>query len=250
MTWRHILPMSFTIAAMVAGFLSILKAASGEFMLSSQLIMLSMILDGIDGNLARWIKGTSKFGAEVDTYVDIMSFGIAPAVLSYHAVLHGFGISGLVLSTAMVFFGIMRLSRFRITDKYRGQRGYTGLPITVNAGIIVLSVFIVESGVFSEEVISLSHGPFAAMVWTCSVVFLVLQVSNLQYTKPTKEIIFFLPCVFLVLLMFLKDEIAVSACIAMCIGGLFYAFVTPFLPKHDILVDADDEDEPVSVQGR
>ena len=67
--WRQIIPTLFTLAAMLCGFFSILFALEGEpyYLLSAQFIMLAMILDGIDGKVARLLKGTSDFGAELDT---------------------------------------------------------------------------------------------------------------------------------------------------------------------------------------
>ena len=118
---------------MLAGFYCIVACATGHYMVAAQLIMLSMILDGLDGNLARLLKGTSQFGAELDTYVDMTSFGVAPALLAYLVVLKDFGFLGMLLASSIVLSGVIRLSRFRVIDPYRGQRGYQGLPITVNA---------------------------------------------------------------------------------------------------------------------
>ena len=87
--WRQIIPTLFTLAAMLCGFFSILFALEGElyYLLSAQFIMLAMILDGIDGKVARMLKGTTAFGAELDTYVDMMAFGLAPAILIYQVAL-------------------------------------------------------------------------------------------------------------------------------------------------------------------
>ena len=215
---------------MLAGFLSIIHAASGHFILSAQLIMLSMILDGFDGNIARLLKGTSRFGGEFDTYVDIMSFGIAPALLSYWYVFHDKGLLGLLLCSAMVLFGMARLSRFRVADPFRGLHGYVGLPITVNAGWIALLVYIVESQ--GGGWMNLHQGPMAVVAWTVSMLFVFLQVSNLHYTKPAKHWIFIIPSALLILVMFLDMKVGASAAFGMCLYGLFYAFISPFLPRH------------------
>ena len=99
--WRQLIPSLFTLAAMLAGFLSILVTIQGMvaqaeivapagahraaelFRWAALLIMLAMILDGLDGNIARWLHGESDFGAELDTYVDLTAFGIAPAILVF-----------------------------------------------------------------------------------------------------------------------------------------------------------------------
>lgn len=245
MTWRQIIPTIFTVAAMMAGFYSILLSGSGDFMLAAQMIMLSMLLDGFDGNIARLIRGTSKFGAELDTYVDMTSFGLAPAVLAYEAVLKHFGFPGFLFAGAIVVSGVMRLSRFRIKDPYRGQRGYQGLPITVNACWISMFVFVTEAGLLNVERWALRSGPLATLVWMSTMLFLILQVSNIRYPKPTKALVGFIPCILFVLFLFLQVEVAVASALTICASCFIYAFVTPLFPKHKDLTDlvSDSEEE-------
>ncbi|MDP6847917.1 MAG: CDP-alcohol phosphatidyltransferase family protein, partial [Kiritimatiellia bacterium] len=96
MKWRQAVPTSVTIVAMLSGFLSILVTMEGirtgepypYYRWAAQLIMLAMILDGIDGNVARALRGQSEFGGELDTYVDMTAFGIAPAILIFAVTLH------------------------------------------------------------------------------------------------------------------------------------------------------------------
>ncbi|MBN1268181.1 MAG: CDP-alcohol phosphatidyltransferase family protein [Kiritimatiellae bacterium] len=244
MKWRRVIPFSFTVAALVAGLFSILKSAAGDYVAAAQFIMLSMILDGLDGVSARLLKSSSHFGAELDTFVDITSFGVAPAVLAYQAVFHDFGAWGAVMVSFMLTSGAMRLARFRVVDPYRGQRGYLGLPITTNAGWVALFMLIWQSGFGAEETFSLVRGPVAAFVWTCSVIMLFLQVSHVRYSKPTKEPGLFVPSFVLILLVFTRGHLAPLSALTLCVFGFFYAFITPFLPKHGLEEDADEE-EPV-----
>ena len=144
--WRKCVPCACTFAALCAGMGSILAAGAGEFLLGAQLILVSLILDGLDGTLARLLRGQTSFGAELDTFVDITSFGIAPAALLY---LHPDGLQripfwGLALAFAYAASGAARLSRFRVVDPYRGQRGYLGLPITVAAGFVAAYLIALE----------------------------------------------------------------------------------------------------------
>lgn len=246
-TWRQVVPTLFTVAAMMAGFYSLLMSAQGEFLIAAQMIMLSMLLDGFDGNVARLIKGTSKFGAELDTYVDMTSFGIAPAMLAYEAVLKNFGLPGFILACAIVVSGVMRLSRFRIKDPFRGQRGFQGLPITVNACWLSMFIFVAESGLFNTERYVLQEGPMATMVWTCTILFLILQVSNIRYPKPTKALIGFIPCILFVMFLFLKMQVAVASALTICASCFVYAFITPLFPKHadlNAILDDSEEEEP------
>lgn len=251
-TWRTVLPSLFTVAAMLAGFYSLICTASGDYMMAAQMIMLSMLLDGFDGNVARWVKGTSAFGAELDTYVDMTSFGIAPAMLAYEIVLKQHGPAGFLFAAAIIVSGVMRLSRFRVKDPFRGQHGYTGLPITVNACWLSMFIFVSESGMLASDENLLRQGPIAVLVWAGTALFLVLQVSNVRYFKPTKALGAFLVCILGVLFLFLKVQIAVASALTICAMCFIYAFVTPFLPKNSAveeLLTPDDEKEatePVS----
>lgn len=254
MMWRKIIPNLFTLAALVCAVLSIINAAGGEFIASAQLIMLCLVFDGLDGNVARWVRGSTRFGADLDTFVDVIGYGVAPAMLAYELVMKDHGVLGLAFVCFTVMSGAMRLARFRVADPFRGQRGFLGLPITVNAGWVAMLVFITQSGMVRDDVfgsLSLYAGPFAAFVWTLSTVFLVLQVSTLHYAKPTKAPLFFIAGIAMVMMLFLQGGVALISALAMCAYGIFYALISPFLPRHEALVEenaaavvpADEEEE-------
>ncbi|NCD33838.1 MAG: hypothetical protein EOL87_10555 [Spartobacteria bacterium] len=221
------IPSMITAGALVAGIFSILKSIEGDFSLAAQLIMLSMILDGFDGNVARWLKVTSDFGAELDTFVDLTSFGIAPAILMYQMVFNNLGAWGLFFVCFTILSGALRLARFKVVDPARGMNGFLGLPITVNAGWVAMAVFITESGILNEEWFTLTSGPVAVFVWISSFAMLLLQVSHVHYAKPTKNVCYFTMCVFTVLLLFMRVHIATAAATAICAYGFVYTFVLP-----------------------
>ena len=232
--WRQAIPTLVTLAAMLSGFLSILVTFEGMHMgrpdlysRAAQLIMLAMILDGLDGNLARMLKGSSDFGAELDTYVDLTAFGIAPAILIFAVTLQSKDpIWRVILPSAVALSGVVRLARFKVKDPLRGQGGYAGLPITANAGWVALFVFVSLSP--PREKFSLSHGPVAVLFLVGILVFLVLQVTNLRYPKPTKRAWLFIPCVVLVaLLWLLAPGAAVRVAVIMMMLGILYVMVGP-----------------------
>lgn len=236
--WRQAVPTAFTIAAMLAGFLSILSTIQGMvneepqmFSMAARLIMLAMILDGIDGNLARWLRGSSEFGAELDTYVDMTAFGIAPAVLIFAVTMPGHDpFWRVLLPSAVALSGVVRLARFKVKDPLRGQGGYAGLPITANAGWVSLFVFVTQT--WYKDRSHLSEGPVALIFLAGVLIFIILQVTNLRYPKPTKKAALFIPCVILVgLFYFLRPEYAVYIAIFMLIMGLIYAFIGPMFVK-------------------
>ena len=238
LNWRQLLPTTVTLAAMLAGFLSILVTFEGIrtdqpelFSRAAQLIMLAMILDGLDGNLARRLKGTSDFGAELDTYVDLTAFGIAPALLIFAVTLQSKDpFWRVLLPSAVAMSGVVRLARFKVRDPQRGQAGYTGLPITANAAWVALFVFI--SLTPPRDQFSLAHGRVATLFLVGIVVFVVFQVTNLRYPKPTKHAGLFWPCVVLVALLWcLRPEWAVRVAVVMIALGAVYVVIGPVFMK-------------------
>lgn len=246
--WRLLIPNLVTIAAMLAGFSSILIAIRGIatedtncFNLASRLIMLTMILDGLDGNLARWLKGQSEFGAELDTFVDMTAFGIAPAVLIFGVTTMGgeFYAWHMVLPSFLALSGVVRLARFKAKDPQRGQGGYTGLPITVNAGFIALFIFITYT--LQPESTLLKAGVISILFFVGIFVFGVLQVTNFRYPKPTKKAVLFIPCMVLVAgFSFLGSESALLFAYLLMALGAFYVLFGPLFVRLTILAKSRD----------
>ena len=242
MTWRQTVPTLVTLAAMLAGFLSILVTFEGMHMnrpdlysRAAQLIMIAMLLDGLDGNLARLLQGSSEFGAELDTYVDLTAFGIAPAILIFAVTLqHKDPLWRVLLPSAVALSGVVRLARFKVKDPLRGQGGYAGLPITANAAWVALFVFISQTPPqgSTQDLFSLTQGWFAMLFLVGIFVFIVLQVTSLRYPKPTKKTVLFIPCVILVvLLLCLGQHMAVRVAVAMIVMGMVYVGIGPLFVK-------------------
>lgn len=230
MNWRQIIPTIITLVAMLCGFFSILLALEGyeHYLLAAKFIMLALILDGIDGNLARRLKGTSLFGAELDTYVDMTAFGLAPAVLIYQFTLHSYFPWRVLMTASVVLSGVIRLARFKVSDPERGQAGYCGLPITASAGWVALFVFLSEARPLDYS-FNLNQGPVAVLFLAGIMVMIALQVSNIRYPKPSKRMIVFIPCVILVLILIgAGTKIASKVAVVMLAIGLGYVLAGPF----------------------
>lgn len=253
-SWRKFIPCLCTCLALCAGVCSILAAGSGtaHHLLAAQLILVSLILDGLDGTLARLLKGQSEFGGELDTFVDITSFGIAPAVLLYF---HPGGLSevpvwGWVMACLIVVSGASRLSRFRVVDPYRGQRGYLGLPITGAAGFVATYIIALNSPPSSAMPwLSLRSGPLAAGFWVALLLMLWLQVSHVRYGKPTKNPKIFIPFLLLLMMLFVPAAALYSAAL-MFIYSLWYTFVSPFFFHRFLMHLPPLEEEPVLDDGK
>lgn len=227
--WRQAVPCLLTFAALGAGVGSILATGQGHFLLAAELILASLLLDGLDGALARLLKAQTLFGAELDTFVDVTSFGLAPAALLYF---YPYGLRSLPgwgagLACLYVFSGAARLSRFRAGDPYRGARGYLGLPITVAAGFLSSYLIAAEQSDGSGGPFSLATGPLAIGFWAALALMLVLQVSRIHYSKPTKNPAALVPFVACLVLLFFPATALYSA-VVMFAYGLWFAFVSPF----------------------
>ncbi len=232
MILQQIIPHAFSFGALFAGVGAILHAAAGNYALSAQLIALAMILDGLDGKIARKLGVVSQFGAELDTFIDAICFGLAPALLAWYVALKHLGVWGLLFVFAMVASGVARLARFRVVDPFRGQRGYLGLPITVNAGWIAMWVFMTEAGSW-EGMLTLRGGWGAALAWASSAMFVLLQVSHVRYGKPTKAPVVMAGGMVMVALLFLHAGLALVSAALLCGFAFLYGLVTPFFPRHD-----------------
>lgn len=253
---RKFIPCACTFLALCAGVGSILAAGQGNYLLSAQLILVSLILDGLDGTLARLLRGQTVFGAELDTFVDITSFGIAPAVLLYFypGGLQTVPALGLALAFLYVMSGAARLSRFRAVDPYRGQRGFLGLPITTAAGFMASYLIALESPWAARiPLLSLREGPLAAGFWVATLLMLVLQVSRIRYSKPTKNPKVLIPFMACVVMLFIP-AVAIYSAAVMFAYGIWFAFISPFffsrflahLPPAEEMetVSENEEDEP------
>jgi CDP-diacylglycerol--serine O-phosphatidyltransferase len=118
------------------GGFAILSGIKGQLNLSLLLIFLAALADRFDGMVARKLNIESEFGKQLDSMCDIISFGVAPALLIYQGILHEFGAPGSFFTVLYIACGAVRLARFNITE----NNGYfTGLPITAAGCLLTLS---------------------------------------------------------------------------------------------------------------
>lgn len=140
MKGQHI-PSLFTLGNLLFGLLALVLALDQEYIQGGIMVLLAGVMDYLDGKVARKLNVSSDFGKELDSLSDLVSFGVAPAILAYTIQLSDWGYWGLVISFVFVICGALRLARFNVT-KFSG--GFMGVPITV-AGTIV-ALLIIYSG--------------------------------------------------------------------------------------------------------
>ncbi len=138
-TGAIVLPSIFTIANMAFGFFSILSASEGEYVRASWFLIISYVMDMLDGRVARLVHGESSFGVEIDSLSDWISFGIAPAYLVYKFVLKDYGYWGYPVAFLYVLCGALRLARYNVKSHFGGSSKdyFQGMPIPGAAGILV-----------------------------------------------------------------------------------------------------------------
>lgn len=140
-----LLPSLFTLLNMMSGFLSVLMAITGRPQFAAVLIGISVVLDITDGAVARLVRSVTPFGLQFDSLADLVSFGVAPAILSF-TVLSGTPLSvspvGLLASFLWLACAAIRLARFNVTiDPTADKRFFNGLPSPGAAGVLIASVF-------------------------------------------------------------------------------------------------------------
>ncbi len=126
---RYVFPNFFTALSAFLGVISIISSINGQFEKAAWLIFICLILDGLDGRVARLTNATSKFGIEFDSLADIVSFGVAPAILFYQTIGHNFGKFGSMIAALFVVFGAIRLARFNVMTPSSEPSVFVGVPI-------------------------------------------------------------------------------------------------------------------------
>jgi CDP-diacylglycerol--serine O-phosphatidyltransferase len=138
----YLLPNLFTTAALFAGFYAIIAAMRGDFENAAVAIFFAMVLDGLDGRIARLTNTQSKFGAEFDSLADMVSFGVAPALVIFSWALGGLGKFGWSAAFIYVACAALRLARFNTQIETADKNYFTGLASPAAAAIIASTVWV------------------------------------------------------------------------------------------------------------
>ena len=173
----YILPNLFTASSIFVGVISIVEASKAHFILASWLILLALVFDGLDGRIARMTNTTSRFGVEFDSLADIISFGIAPAMLLYFFIGDEYGRFGILVSALYVIFGAIRLARFNISTAKTDPNVFIGLPIPTAAVFISMWVLLFHK-------YTLENYSIILLFLTLGVA--ILMVSNFRYPSFKK----------------------------------------------------------------
>lgn len=170
---RVLIPNIITLLALCSGLTAIRLGFDGRYELAVAAVILATVLDALDGQVARLLKGTSKFGAELDSLADFVNFGVVPGVLVYLWSLHVLNNLGWITILAFALCMAMRLARFNVAledpDKPAWTAGYfSGIPAPAGAGLLLLPMYLSFLGFFD--------GPDIAgiLVFYCPLVTIML----------------------------------------------------------------------------
>lgn len=171
----YLLPNLFTTGVLFCGFFAIVQAMNGRFDIGAIAIFVAMVLDGMDGRVARWTNTQSEFGAQYDSIADMVAFGAAPALVAYIWVLKDLGTLGWTGAFIYCAGAGIRLARFNVNIAAVDKRYFQGLPSPSGAAVLTgLVWFLVDFGIRPTEWM-------AYVVWFVAVFAGVTMVSNVPF---------------------------------------------------------------------
>jgi len=164
---------------MFAGFYSIIASINGDFTLAAISIMVAMLWDALDGRVARLTNTQSDFGAQYDSLADLVSFGVAPALLVYEWSLSDLGRIGWLAAFIFLACAALRLARFNTQVGISDKRYFQGLPSPAAAGVIASMIWLKfwKFEYFDFGIVSLSYYVGVGITIVCA----LLMVSNVRY---------------------------------------------------------------------
>jgi CDP-diacylglycerol--serine O-phosphatidyltransferase len=182
--FRTLVPNLITLLALCAGLTSIRLAVEGKLELALAAIVFAAVLDGIDGRVARLIKGTSRFGAELDSLADFVNFGVAPGLVLYFWGLHDLKSLGWIAALVFAICAGLRLARFNVTvdDPNRpawAANYFTGMPAPGGAIAVLLPIYLHFLGVPQT-------GAGVALTFVYTLAIALLMVSRLPVFSGKK----------------------------------------------------------------
>jgi CDP-diacylglycerol--serine O-phosphatidyltransferase len=185
----YLLPNLFTTAALFAGFYAIVQAMNGRFDIAAVAILIAMVLDGLDGRVARLTRTQSEFGAQYDSLADMVSFGAAPALVMYEWSLKGLGRFGWIAAFVYCAGAALRLARFNVNIEVVDRRFFQGLPSPGAAALVAGFVWLAHDNKIRVDEYNLPWVTACVALYTgitmvASVPFYSFKDINLRKAVP------------------------------------------------------------------
>ena len=245
---RMILPNMLTLIGVCIGLTSIRFALDGRFEFAIIAIIFAALIDGLDGRIARLIKGTSKVGKELDSLTDMISFGVAPAFIMYFWKLNSLGRFGWLLCLVFVICVALRLARFNVNSNQEPSwrdNFFEGVPSPAG-GILVLTPLIISLSGFNF--IKLNYDLIVPIFFVVTSFLLISKFPSYSFKKiviPRRSTIFLLFGIVLffgLLLIYTFNVIAISTLVYLILLPVSYFHYQKIKKKHekDKIQDEDD----------
>lgn len=183
----YLLPNLFTTGALFAGFYAIVQAMNGKFESAAVAVFIAMVLDGLDGRVARMTRTQSEFGAEYDSLSDMVSFGVAPALLMYEWAFRDLGKVGWFAAFIYCAGTALRLARFNTNHDTVDKRFFQGLPSPAAAALVAGFIWVMNDyGYTGAEVrwVAVSLTLFAGLSMVSNILFYSFKDFNMRKSVP------------------------------------------------------------------
>jgi CDP-diacylglycerol--serine O-phosphatidyltransferase len=173
-----ILPNFVTLLGLFSGFYSIVATLNGNYVIAAYATLIAFIFDGLDGKIARMLNASSEFGIQLDSLADLISFGVAPALLVYKWALEPYGRLGWMAAFLFIACAALRLARFNVQSKRISNKFFIGLPSPAAAGVVVTSVLFAKHFFGDPTAIEVP-------LWFTFMIYILafLMVSNVPYNS-------------------------------------------------------------------
>ncbi|GAB1231690.1 CDP-diacylglycerol--serine O-phosphatidyltransferase [Ferrigenium sp. UT5] len=196
----YLLPNLFTTAALFAGFYAIVQAMNGRYEIAAVAVFIAMVLDGLDGRVARMTHTQSEFGAEYDSLSDMVSFGVAPSILMYEWAFRDLGKWGWFAAFIYCAGAALRLARFNTNIDVIDKRYFQGLPSPAAAALVAGFVWVMSDNRFSGNDLrwyAAALTVFAGLSMVSSLKYYSFKSINMRKSVPF--IVIFLFALFFIL---------------------------------------------------
>ena len=250
---RMILPNAITLIGVCIGLSSIKFAIDGKFAIAIIAIMFAGLMDALDGRIARLIKGTSKMGKELDSLGDVISFGVAPALIMYFWNLQYLDKLGWFVCLTYVVCVALRLARFNVNTEEEiswKDNFFEGLPSPAG-GILVLMPLIISFSGLEKFLFKINYDLLVPTLFIIISILLISTIPTYSFKKiviprtMTKFLLFGLVLFFGALLVYTFKILAVSSFIYICLIPISYFHYKKIKKEKNISSDKDEELEDV-----
>ena len=245
---RMILPNAITLIGVCIGLSSIKFAIDGKFAIAIIAILFAGLMDALDGRIARLIKGTSKMGKELDSLGDVISFGVAPALIMYFWNLQYLDKLGWFVCLIYVVCVALRLARFNVNSEEEPSwkdNFFEGMPSPAG-GIVVLMPLIISFSGLGELFFKINYDILVPTFFIIVSILLISTVPTYSFKKiviprtMTKFLLFGIVLFFGALLVYTFKILAVSSIVYLCLIPISYFHYKKIKKEKNIISDNDD----------